>query len=49
VPYHWGTFRHVTSTAHDAIRRLRARLETHHLAAAVRIIEPGQSLELPAQ
>jgi L-ascorbate metabolism protein UlaG (beta-lactamase superfamily) len=49
VPYHWGTFRHVTSTAHDAIRRLRARLETDHLAAAVRIIEPGQSLELPAQ
>jgi L-ascorbate metabolism protein UlaG (beta-lactamase superfamily) len=46
VPYHWGTFRHVTSTAHDAIRRLRATLESHHLAPAVRIIEPGQSLEL---
>ena len=47
VPYHWGTFRHVTATAHDAIRRLRARLESHHLRAAVRIIEPGEALDLP--
>jgi L-ascorbate metabolism protein UlaG (beta-lactamase superfamily) len=46
VPYHWGTFRHVTSTAHDAIRRLRTRLESHHLGAAVRIVEPGESLDL---
>jgi L-ascorbate metabolism protein UlaG (beta-lactamase superfamily) len=45
VPYHWGTFRHVTATAHDAIRRLRQRLESHRLSAAVRIIEPGESLE----
>jgi L-ascorbate metabolism protein UlaG (beta-lactamase superfamily) len=49
VPYHWGTFRHVTATAHDAIRRLRERLTDHHLGAAVRIIEPGESLELPAR
>jgi L-ascorbate metabolism protein UlaG (beta-lactamase superfamily) len=48
VPYHWGTFRHVTATAHDAIRRLRERLESHHLSASVRIVEPGDSLELPA-
>jgi L-ascorbate metabolism protein UlaG (beta-lactamase superfamily) len=48
IPYHWGTFRHVTATAHDAIRRLRERLESHHLAAAVRIIEPGESFELEA-
>jgi len=46
VPYHWGTFRHVTATAHDAIERLRERLSSHHLSAAVRIIEPGESLEL---
>ncbi|HEY4131011.1 MAG TPA: MBL fold metallo-hydrolase [Gemmatimonadaceae bacterium] len=46
VPYHWGTFHHVTATAHDAIRRLRERLETHHLRAAVKIIEPGESLEV---
>lgn len=49
VPYHWGTFRHVTATAHDAIRRLRERLIDHHLSAAVRIIEPGESLELAAR
>jgi L-ascorbate metabolism protein UlaG (beta-lactamase superfamily) len=46
VPYHWGTFRHVTATAHDAIRRLRERLESHHMSDAVRILEPGESLEL---
>jgi L-ascorbate metabolism protein UlaG (beta-lactamase superfamily) len=46
VPYHWGTFRHVTSTAHDAIKRLRERLVDHHLSASVRIIEPGESLEV---
>jgi L-ascorbate metabolism protein UlaG (beta-lactamase superfamily) len=48
VPYHWGTFRHVTSTAHDAIRQLRERLESHHLSAAVRIVEPGESLDVHA-
>jgi L-ascorbate metabolism protein UlaG (beta-lactamase superfamily) len=46
VPYHWGTFRHVTATAHDAIRRLRAAVEHHPLRAGVRIIEPGESLEV---
>ena len=46
VPYHWGTFRHVTATAHDAIERLRHVLRTHHLSAAVRILEPGEALEL---
>jgi L-ascorbate metabolism protein UlaG (beta-lactamase superfamily) len=47
MPYHWGTFRHVTATAHDAIRRLRERLASHHLAGAVRIVEPGDALEVP--
>lgn len=46
VPYHWGTFRHVTARAHDAINRLVERLEEHHLRAAVRILEPGETLEL---
>ena len=46
VPYHWGTFHHVTARAHDAINRLIERLEAHHLRAAVRILEPGESLEL---
>ena len=48
VPYHWGTFRHVTATAHDAIHRLRDRLTDHHLSEAVRILEPGEALELTA-
>lgn len=46
VPYHWGTFRHVTATAYDAINRLRVRLEDHHLADSVRILEPGESMAL---
>jgi L-ascorbate metabolism protein UlaG (beta-lactamase superfamily) len=47
IPYHWGTFRHVTATAHDAINRLRTQLVSHHLNASVRIIEPGEALEIP--
>jgi len=46
VPYHWGTFRHVTATAYDAINRLRTTLESHHLAQSVRILEPGESMAL---
>ena len=44
VPYHWGTFNHVTSTAYDAITRLRGMLPGHRRAADVRILEPGESL-----
>ena len=47
IPYHWGTFNHVTSTAFDAIDRLRATLQNHPLHPAVRILEPGTSFELP--
>jgi len=46
VPYHWGTFHHITARAHDAINRLVEHLEAHHLRAAVRILEPGEALEL---
>lgn len=46
VPYHWGTFNHVTSGAFDAIERLRARLPEHPRADAVRILEPGQMLDV---
>ena len=44
LPYHWGTFRHVTATAHDAINRLRAQLETYGGREHVHVIEPGESL-----
>lgn len=47
VPYHWGTFRHVTAGAHDAIRRFSALVETHPRGVDARILEPGESLELP--
>jgi L-ascorbate metabolism protein UlaG (beta-lactamase superfamily) len=49
VPYHWGTFRHVTATAFDAIDRMRRTLENHHLAESVRILEPGESVSLVPQ
>ncbi|MGK2961404.1 MAG: MBL fold metallo-hydrolase [Gemmatimonadaceae bacterium] len=47
IPYHWGTFHHVTSRAHDAIDRLRNQLPGHARRADVRILEPGMSFELP--
>jgi L-ascorbate metabolism protein UlaG (beta-lactamase superfamily) len=47
IPYHWGTFRHVTSGAHDAIDRLRAMLPTHSARDRIHVIEPGESLNLP--
>jgi L-ascorbate metabolism protein UlaG (beta-lactamase superfamily) len=47
IPYHWGTFRHVTATAHDAINRLRAVLTSHGSRDTVHIIEPGESIVVP--
>lgn len=47
IPYHWGTFNHVTSTAFDAIDRLRETLEDHPLHPAVKILEPGTTFVLP--
>ena len=44
LPYHWGTFRHVTSGAHDAINRLRAQLPDFDGRATVHVVEPGESL-----
>jgi L-ascorbate metabolism protein UlaG (beta-lactamase superfamily) len=48
IPYHWGTFRHVTATAHDAINRLRAALPAHSAREQVHIIEPGESMDVPS-
>jgi L-ascorbate metabolism protein UlaG (beta-lactamase superfamily) len=44
LPYHWGTFRHVTSTAFDAINRLRKSLEAYAGREHVHITEPGETL-----
>ena len=46
IPYHWGTFRHVTAGAHDAIVRFRNLIESHPRGADVRILEPGEALEV---
>lgn len=46
IPYHWGTFNHVTSTAFDAINRLRGQVDVHHRKADVKILEPGMSYEV---
>ena len=49
IPYHWGTFDHVTSGAHDAVTRLRARLAGGYARRdQVRIIEPGEAFEVPS-
>ena len=47
VPFHWGTFRHVSAGAFDAIDRLRARLPSYEHRQRVRILEPGETLTLP--
>jgi L-ascorbate metabolism protein UlaG (beta-lactamase superfamily) len=47
IPYHWGTFDHVTSRAHDAIDRLREQIPAHVRGADVEILEPGMSFNLP--
>jgi L-ascorbate metabolism protein UlaG (beta-lactamase superfamily) len=46
IPYHWGTFNHVTSKAHDAIHRFRNLLGEHPRASDVRVLEPGMTFEL---
>jgi L-ascorbate metabolism protein UlaG (beta-lactamase superfamily) len=45
IPYHWGTFHHVTSGAYDAINRLKLLLPDYVRRADVRILEPGDTLE----
>lgn len=46
IPFHWGTFRHVTSGAHDAIKVFRSLLPTFARSSDVRILEPGETLRL---
>jgi len=48
IPFHWGTFRHVTSGAYDAINVFRALLPAYERKAEVKILEPGESLLIPA-
>jgi L-ascorbate metabolism protein UlaG (beta-lactamase superfamily) len=47
VPYHWGTFTHVTSGAFEAVAELRGLLGVHASADRVRVLEPGERLDVP--
>lgn len=44
LPYHWGTFQHLTAGAHVAIDRLRTHLETYAGRKQVHVVEPGEIL-----
>jgi L-ascorbate metabolism protein UlaG (beta-lactamase superfamily) len=46
IPFHWGTFRHITSGAYDAVRLLRELLVTYPKASQVKILTPGESLTI---
>lgn len=47
IPYHWGTFNHVTASAFDAIREMRSHVQIHRRGTDVRILEPGQWFDVP--
>lgn len=46
VPYHWGTFHHLTSGPFDAITTLRASLTDHPRRDDVKVLEPGMTLTI---
>jgi len=46
IPFHWGTFDHLTSKAHDAIDHLRGLIPGHTRGKRVRIVEPGETFEM---
>jgi L-ascorbate metabolism protein UlaG (beta-lactamase superfamily) len=46
IPYHWGTFHHLTSGPFDAITTLRASLTSHPRREDVKVLEPGTTFTL---
>jgi L-ascorbate metabolism protein UlaG (beta-lactamase superfamily) len=46
IPYHWGTFHHLTSGPFDAITELRASLLSHPRRDDVKVLEPGTTFVL---
>jgi L-ascorbate metabolism protein UlaG (beta-lactamase superfamily) len=48
VPFHWGTFRHVTSGAYDAINVFRSLLPAFARNSDVIILKPGETLRMTA-
>ncbi len=49
IPYHWGTFNHVTSGAFDAMKRLRELIPGYSRREEIIVLEPGQSFKVPEQ
>ena len=43
IPYHWGTFHHLTSGPFDAITTLRGLLASHPRREDVKVLEPGMT------
>jgi L-ascorbate metabolism protein UlaG (beta-lactamase superfamily) len=48
IPYHWGTFHHVSSGPFDAITRLRAALDAHPRQGDVIVLKPGMAFDVDA-
>jgi L-ascorbate metabolism protein UlaG (beta-lactamase superfamily) len=46
IPYHWGTFHHLTSGPFDAITELRTSLVSHPRGDDVKVLEPGMTFTL---
>jgi L-ascorbate metabolism protein UlaG (beta-lactamase superfamily) len=46
IPFHWGTFQHVTSSAFDAIEILRSLLMSYGKASQVKILPPGATFSV---
>jgi len=46
IPYHWGTFHHLTAGPFDAIKQLRSMLEQHPRREDVKVLEPGMTFAL---
>jgi L-ascorbate metabolism protein UlaG (beta-lactamase superfamily) len=46
IPYHWGTFHHLTAGPYDAIKRFRISLDRHPRRHDVKVLEPGTAFTL---
>jgi L-ascorbate metabolism protein UlaG (beta-lactamase superfamily) len=48
IPYHWGTFHHLTSGPFDAMRQLERLLPQYPQRAGVRMVAPGSNILVEA-
>ncbi len=49
IPYHWGTFRHLTSTPFSAMAELERQLHAYSRAADVVVLQPGSSFHVSTE